>query len=76
MRLRDHLDKLNVSISKNTDTLIDIEKVLIKQQALLDEHMRRTVLNETRMDRVEKWFFGMLLTAVTGILLAIMKGGL
>jgi hypothetical protein len=49
-------DKVDSKLEKVDDNLGEIKEVLVKQQVILDDHVKRTTNLESRVDPLEKWF--------------------
>lgn len=64
----------------NPDVLSEIRhdvKILLIQgaanTATLQEHMKRTQLSESRIEKLEYWLLGLIGTGLTGVLIALTK---
>lgn len=44
--MKEDLDKINDKLDKVSEHIINIDKTLIRQEASLNEHMRRSLANE------------------------------
>lgn len=52
MKMKEQLEKLIQQLEKIDERLDNVDKTLVKQEANLAEHMRRTVLLENQMEPV------------------------
>lgn len=50
-----------------------IKQTLSRIEANLAEHMRRTLLNERRIERLEGWLLGALITVTVSVVLYLVK---
>lgn len=44
--MKDELEKIDTKLDKMSESIINIDKTLIRQEASLNEHMRRSLANE------------------------------
>jgi septal ring factor EnvC (AmiA/AmiB activator) len=52
--MQENLERLENKIDKLDEKLHSIDKTLIRQEASLAEHIKRTSINETQLEKFEK----------------------
>lgn len=79
--IKSKLDQISEDVSEIKDRMSSIDKTLVKQQVILDEHIRRTSNLEERVEPLEthkKHFDGVMrfiggLSVILGLIASVLK---